>query len=311
MSTPIRFGNDEFDLELIPRGDTFIVTAPGVAKYLGFRDSTAMLRAVPEDEKGYTLVCTPGGDQRVSILTEPGLYRVLGQRQSARIPDETVRAMVQRYQRFLFHEVLPAFRRGEIAQRKTPAELSRLELIEMAHAAELERLALAQQNTELVAENSELTEENDELRPQAEALAALRSLDGSLYIAEVAHIFDIGPKKFFNILYEEKILQRGIRRPYSEYLPWFRVIFDSIELPDGSEKATSTTFVRPDGVWRLYHLLTKRGHKLRSPAEQAELVLRLPEDPHRKRRTAPQAIERGNVTNLPARRDDDRPGGAA
>lgn len=307
MSTPVVFGNDEFELHLIQRDDTFETVAPGVARHLGFRDATAMLRTVPDDEKGYTLVCTPGGDQRVWTLTEPGLYRVLGQRQAARIPDKAVREMVERFQRWLFHDVLPAFRRGEIAtvQRGTPqpAELSRLELIEIARTAEIERLALAQ-------ENSELAEENAELRPKADALAAMKDLDGALYIADVAHIFDIGPKKFFTILYEEEILQRGIRRPYSKYLPWFRVIFDSIDLPDGSEKATCTSFIRPDGVWRLYHLLTKeRGYQLRSPAEQTELVLRLPEDPHHRRRRSPRAIERGNVTNLPTRRDDN--GGAA
>lgn len=111
MSEIERFANGEFDIELIPDGDSFIVRAPGVARGLAFKDAHTMLRSLPEDEKGSALVRTPGGDQTVWHLKEPGLYRVIGQRQAARIKNEAIRGQVERFQHWLFHEVLPALRK--------------------------------------------------------------------------------------------------------------------------------------------------------------------------------------------------------
>ena len=105
-----RFHHGEFDIEVLPRDGSFIVLAPGLAKGLGYRDSQTMLRAVPEAEKGYALVRTPGGDQRVWHVTEPGFYRVIGQRQTARIKDGYIRDQVDRFQNWVFHDVLPSLR---------------------------------------------------------------------------------------------------------------------------------------------------------------------------------------------------------
>lgn len=106
-----RFANSEFDIEVLPRGGSFIVLAPGLAKGLGHRDAANMLRSVPEDEKGYSLVSTPGGDQQIWHLTEPGFYRVIGQRQISRIKDGFIRGQVERFQHWIFHDVLPQLRR--------------------------------------------------------------------------------------------------------------------------------------------------------------------------------------------------------
>lgn len=269
---------------------------------LSIRDTSSALKMVdPEDVRRLRRSDTPqffGGIapqvQEITVVNESGLYALIFH---SRKPE------ARRFKRWVTHEVLPTLRRtghyevAPVVQRST--ELSRLELIEIAHTAELERLALAQ-------ENAELTEENAELRPKADAIDAMKGHQGCFYIAEVARIFEIRERKFFGLLYDEKILQKWNRQPYSKYLPWFRVTYDTIDLPGGGEKATCTTFVRPDGVWRLYHLLTRRGHRPTSPAGQVELVLSIPDDS----RPSLSAIDRGNVTELPARRDD-RPGGAA
>lgn len=106
-----RFANHEFDIEVLPRANSFIVLAAGLAKGLGHRDARDMVRGLPADEKGYASVPTPGGDQRVWHLTEPGFYRVIGQRQISRIKDDFVRDQVDRFQRWIFHDVLPELRR--------------------------------------------------------------------------------------------------------------------------------------------------------------------------------------------------------
>lgn len=106
-----RYENREFELQLIPDGDTFRVLAPGIARALGIRDSFRLMESIPEAEKGYTLACTPGGEQRVGYLTEPGFYRAIGQRQAARVKDPLIRAQVERFQGWVYSEVLPAIRR--------------------------------------------------------------------------------------------------------------------------------------------------------------------------------------------------------
>lgn len=102
-----KFSNGEFNLQITQRADTFSVFAEEVARALGVRDGYTLVRNLADDEKHYVLE----RGREVWYLAEPGLYRVVGQRQSARIKDEAVKAQVGRFQRWLFHEVLPTLRR--------------------------------------------------------------------------------------------------------------------------------------------------------------------------------------------------------
>jgi prophage antirepressor-like protein len=106
------FENGEFEIYVTPMGDAFTVQAPGFARALGHRDANTMLANIPGDEKGYGLARTPGGYQEVAHLTEPGFYRALGQRQLGRIKNPDMRAQVERFQRWLYHDVLPSLRRN-------------------------------------------------------------------------------------------------------------------------------------------------------------------------------------------------------
>lgn len=104
------FRNGEFEICLTPVGSTFTVQAPGFARALGYRDANTMLANIPSDEKGYGVARTPGGYQEVWHLTEPGFYRVLGQRQLGRIKNDDVRNKVDRFQRWVYHDILPSLR---------------------------------------------------------------------------------------------------------------------------------------------------------------------------------------------------------
>lgn len=105
-----RFRDGEFDIEVLPRDHSFIVLASGLARGLGYRDAHKLVASLPPEEKGYTLTGTPGGDQQVWYVTEPGFYRVIGQRQTSRIKDGYIRDQVERFQRWVFHDVLPSLR---------------------------------------------------------------------------------------------------------------------------------------------------------------------------------------------------------
>jgi prophage antirepressor-like protein len=114
------FNNGEFELQVIPAGISFKVIAPGLARALAFHSAKDMLRHVPDDEKGWEIAPTLGGDQRLQFVWEPGFYRVLGQRQTTRIKNLAVRATVDRFQRWVYHEVLPALRRTGTYQVQQP-----------------------------------------------------------------------------------------------------------------------------------------------------------------------------------------------
>ena len=82
--------------------------ARDVATALGFTNTNDLTRLLDEDEKGTHIVRTPGGDQRLSIITEPGLYHTLNLRRVGSIKDEALRANVKAFQHQVNHEILPA-----------------------------------------------------------------------------------------------------------------------------------------------------------------------------------------------------------
>lgn len=119
MNTPQIFRNGEFELPLITEGDNgFRIYAPVLAKQLGFRETKDMVRSLDDDEK---MQVKGGGvsaarfDQAVWYVTEPGFYKIVGQRNVNVIKDEIVRAAVHRFQRWVFHEVLPQMVRAGIS----------------------------------------------------------------------------------------------------------------------------------------------------------------------------------------------------
>lgn len=121
------FTNGEFELPLIAEQDCgFRIYAPLLAKQLGHRDAEVMVRSLETDEKlllkGYANSCTHP-DQRVWYVTEPGFYKVVGQRNINLIKDERVRAAVHRFQRWVFHDVLPAMLRAGHTAGPRPGSL--------------------------------------------------------------------------------------------------------------------------------------------------------------------------------------------
>lgn len=129
------FESDEFNLEFIPDGDSFKVVAASLAHSLGFRDAWRLTESIPEDEKGYTVACTPSGEQRILVVTEAGFYRALGQRRLSRIKDLRVRASVERFQSWVYGEVLPSLRRARAEVPTAPLKIDPTvaALAELAH----------------------------------------------------------------------------------------------------------------------------------------------------------------------------------
>lgn len=116
------FNNDEFELSFEHVDDTFRVYGMLVAKGLAYRDASALARTLPGHCKDFVTDQGSAGrgvptltgarrDQGVWYLTEEGFYRAIGQRVTSRITDPTARAQVERFQSWVFGEVLPAIRK--------------------------------------------------------------------------------------------------------------------------------------------------------------------------------------------------------
>ena len=110
-------------------GEPWFVAAD-VAQVLGYRKASDMTRILEDDEKGAQIVRTLGGDQEVTVVSEPGLYRLIVQRRAGYVSDAGKWEYVRRFQRWVTHDVLPQIRRTG-GYQSTP-ELSGPELMAKA-----------------------------------------------------------------------------------------------------------------------------------------------------------------------------------
>lgn len=107
--TPYQF--DGRNIRLIERDGEIWFVATDVARELGYRDAFNLAQSLDADEKGTWIVSTPSADQEMSIISEPGLYRAIVQRRSNKKHDASLTAKITRFQRWVFHDVLPSIRK--------------------------------------------------------------------------------------------------------------------------------------------------------------------------------------------------------
>lgn len=73
---PFNFGDHQMRFGLNEHGHPYVVAAD-FAKGLDYPTAEKALRLVDEEEKGTQIVGTPGGDQRVSVLYEDGIWELI------------------------------------------------------------------------------------------------------------------------------------------------------------------------------------------------------------------------------------------
>ena len=168
--------------------------AGDVASALGYSATEAMTRSMDPDEKGLQDLHTPGGVQRLSVISEPGLYEAILR---SRIPE------AQRFKRWVKHEVLPEIRKtGSYGQIDVSA-VSRKQLALMVLESE-ERI-------------EQLEARNAELEPAAAAWAGLCDPEGFIELMPAARSLSTDPligdrmggQKIFGYLKEIKWMGQG------------------------------------------------------------------------------------------------------
>ncbi|MGN6245159.1 MAG: phage antirepressor [Motilibacteraceae bacterium] len=206
---------------LVIDGEPWFVAAD-VARCLGYRMASDMTRRLDEDEKGTRSVRTPGGDQEMAVISEPGLYAaILGSQVEG----------AKAFKRWITHEVIPEIRRnGQYVP--VPRKFS-------------EALALA-------AEQQRRIEEQEEAlalaAPKVQAYDALMDADGFYTMDAAAKVLGIGRNTLFRRLRDSGVLISGSNLPYQRYAHHFKVTAASYTDRDGVEHLTHTTRVLPSGL---------------------------------------------------------------
>lgn len=103
MSNEIRIFNfNGADLGLVEiDGEPWFV-AKDVCKFLRLTNTTKAVSYLEPHEKGLTNCYTPGGNQKITIISEPGLYLLIGR---SRKPE------AKKFSHWVRHEVLPSIRK--------------------------------------------------------------------------------------------------------------------------------------------------------------------------------------------------------
>lgn len=170
--------------------------AKDVCDVLGL-DHTA-LRKLDADEKGRDSIPTLGGTQQMTMVSEPGFYRLV---MKSRKPE------AKAFQRWVTHEVLPAIRRdgGYMAAKpdETPEET-------MARALRIADETMRRQKERI----ESLSSANAEMRPKALFADAVAASDGTCLVGELAKMIaqngvDIGQNRLFAWMREKGYLGKS------------------------------------------------------------------------------------------------------
>lgn len=200
--------------------------AKDVCAVLELKNPRSTLALLDEDEKGVHSVDTPGGEQQMTIVTEPGFYKLV---MRSRKPE------AKAFQRWVTHEVLPVLRRDGgymVARDETPEQT-------MARAVLLAQQTIDRQKSRIAG----LEAENEEMRPKALFADAVAASDGTCLIGEFAKMLrqngvDIGQNRLFAMLREDGYLgkvgqNRNVPTQRSMELGLFRIKETAITHSDG------------------------------------------------------------------------------
>ena len=241
---PQVFDNPEFGTIRVVKSESgepmFLVK--DICDFFGVTNRNRVLQQLDDDEKGGTQIDTPGGKQTMTYLTEAGLYHFLFiiQPSKARgVPQEEIDAkckLVNRYKRWVTHDVLPSIRKSGGYMVARPDE-SDAEVLSRA-------LLIAQQTIER--RDARIADQQaviGELSPKAAFFDAVGDSNGKMSVADLSKAlrqagFPIGQNRLFKWFRDNGYMgKRGIHRNR----PTQRAI------EQGLFYLHDSTFVRRDG----------------------------------------------------------------
>lgn len=244
MSNEIQsFSNDQFGTVRAVRGEDGepMFVAKDVCAALGLGNSRQALARLDDDEKGVISTDTPGGEQQMQAVNEPGLYALV---LSSRKPE------ARAFKRWVTHEVLPALRRDGgymvACADETPEET-------MARALLLAQGTMERQKRRIAG----LEAENEAMRPKALFADAVAASDGTCLVGELAKMLrqngvEVGQNRLFAMLREDGYLgnvgqNRNVPTQRAMDLGLFRIKETAVTHSDGHVTINRTPKVTGKG----------------------------------------------------------------
>ena len=185
-----------------------------VCAVLGLAKPDRVAARLNPSEKGAHPVSTPGGVQEMTIVNEPGLYRVIFRSDKPEAAD---------FQNWVYHEVLPQIRKtGGYGSRipQTMEELTSPELITAVLGAlntQVEQLKarVDEQDTKLLVQGQQIAE----MRPKATYYDLVLQSPDTVPMTVIAKDYGMSAKKLNALLHEwgVQFKQGGIWFLYQKY----------------------------------------------------------------------------------------------
>lgn len=218
-------------------GEPWFVAAD-VCKALEISDTWNALQRLEEDEKGACSISTPGGEQEMSIVNEPGLYAlVLGSRK----PE------ARAFKRWITHEVIPSIRKHGAYMTPETLEAAILNpdtMIKLCTALKDEQ----DKRRALEAVNSTLTVQNAIMAPKADYFDELVDRNLLTNFRETAKQLNVKEREFVSFLMNKKFIYRDKRGKLLPYADKNNGIFEVKECyNDKTDWSGTQTLITPKG----------------------------------------------------------------
>lgn len=201
------FSNNEFGTiraTVIDEEPWFV--ASDVASALEYGAAAKLTRNLFDDEKGVHIVDTPGGNQQVSVISLGGLFHAMNMRRTGVIKNKGNRERVERFQRWVNHDVLPAIVKdgGYMVARidETPEQTLARAILIAKDALDRKDSIIKSLETQVAVYDKEYTR----LVPKAQFYDNLMDSDGLLSVRDAAKIL-----KSYDPTMSEKRLRQSLR----------------------------------------------------------------------------------------------------
>ena len=214
MNELMIFNNPEFgEIRTVEvNGEPWFV-GKDVATALGYGEGKSLANAVAnhvdEEDKGVTELMTPGGNQKMVIINESGLYSLV---LSSKLPG------AKRFKRWITSEVIPSIRKhGAYLTPETleAAILNPDTMIRLCTALKEEQ----DKRKALESANATLAVDNQIMRPKADYFDELVDRNLLTSFRETAKQLDVKEKAFVQFLLDKKYIYRdkkGKLMPYAD-----------------------------------------------------------------------------------------------
>lgn len=230
--------------------------AADVCRALDVANVSDAIGRLDADEKGVATTDTPGGQQSLLTVNEPGLYSLV---LTSRKPE------AKRFKRWITHDVLPTLRKtGRYDMPNMPADPRELGLPDFRNPA---LAAIAYGEALLKVQAAEATVHRLEVqvaanaaelsvaKPKADALDRLARADGALNLQTAGKVLGQGPNKFVRWLKTWALHYRG-----RNLVPYQSLVAEGhfeVKMCQIGDEAYPQTLVTPKGMAMLARRLAK------------------------------------------------------